>query len=94
MRGGIAGGLLQPQPVTNGAACTLFRLIFQPLDGGVKLLRVVGQLNDGIVIPRLLDKALQLGLAAVILLRRVDVGVVVQDGDVEMSLIALFSLCV
>ena len=85
MRGGIAGGLLQPQPVTNGAACTLFRLIFQPLDGGVKLLRVVGQLNDGIVIPRLLDKALQLGLAAVILLRRVDVGVVVQDGDVEMG---------
>ena len=68
--GGVAGGLLQPQPIADRAARALLRLVFQPLHGGIELLRVVGQLHHGVVIPGLLDKAFQLGLAAVVFLRR------------------------
>ena len=36
------------------------------------------------MIPGLLDKAFQLGLAAVVFLRRVDVGIVVKNGQVKV----------
>ena len=77
MRGGIFRCLFQPQAVADRAALALLGLLLQPFDGGVELVRLVGQLDDRVMIACLLDKALQLGFAAVILGGRVDVGVII-----------------
>ena len=83
--GGILGSAAHPQPVADGAASAPLRLILKARHGGVELLRVVPVLHHRH--PQRMgggDEALQLLAPAVILGGGPCVGVVVEDGDVEI----------
>ena len=83
--GGILGGAAHPQPVTDGAASAPLRLILKARHSGVELLRVVPVLHHRH--PQRVgsgDEALQLLAPTVILGGGPCVGVVVEDGDVEI----------
>ena len=83
--GGILGSAAHPQPVTDGAASAPLRLILKARHGGVELLRVIPVLHHRH--PQRMgggDEALQLLAPAVILGGGPCVGIVVEDGDVEI----------
>ena len=82
--GGVLGGAAHPEPVADGAAAAPLRLVFQPGDGRIELLRVVGifdnrhaqWMSGGY-------KAFQLLPPAVVLGGGPGVGVVVENGNLK-----------
>ena len=85
MRGGVLGGAAHPQPVTDGAPAAPLRLVFQPGDGRIELLRVVGILDHGHA-QRMGGghKAFQLLPPAVIFGGGPSIGVVVENGNFKV----------
>ena len=83
--GGILGRPAHPQPVTDGAPAAPLGLLFQPLHGGVELLRVVVVFHHRY--PQRVGgghELFQLLAPAVVFLRGPGVGVIVEDSDLKI----------